>query len=209
VVSGGHTSLVLLDESGTFSTVGATVDDAAGEAFDKVARFLGLPYPGGPEIDRLARGGDPKAIPFPRAMMHDGTFDFSLSGLKTAVVRELRRREAAGEEVVLTDVAASFQEALVEPQVAKTVAAARAYGVETVVLAGGVAANSRLRSAMGEACDEARLRLLVPAPGLCTDNGAMIAAAGYNRLAAGQRSALDVAADPNLGLGTVPRGGVR
>ena len=204
VVSGGHTSIVLLGADGSFTTLGATVDDAAGEAFDKVARFLGLPYPGGPEIDRLAQEGDPAAIRFPRAMLHDGTYDFSLSGLKTAVVRELRRRDAAGTEVWLPDVAASFTEALVEVQVTKTVAAAVAHDVPTVALVGGVASNSRLRAAMAAACARAGLRLLAPSPVLCTDNGAMIAAAGYNRLAAGERTALDVAADPNLGLGTVP-----
>jgi len=204
IVSGGHTSLILLKEDGTFVTVGATLDDAAGEAFDKVARFLGLPYPGGPEIDRLAISGDPGAIAFPRALLHDGSYDFSLSGLKTAVVRELRRREVKGEEVDLADVAASFQEALVEVSVRKTVSAARAYGVEQVTVVGGVAANSRLRAAMAEACTTAGLRLLIPPPGLCTDNGAMIAAAGWNRLAAGERSPLDLAADPGLGLAAVP-----
>jgi N6-L-threonylcarbamoyladenine synthase len=201
VVSGGHTSLVLLDEQGAFTTVGATIDDAAGEAFDKIARFLGLPYPGGPEIDRLARAGDPAAIAFPRALLGAG-YDFSLSGLKTAVIRELRRRDAAGEEISLPDVAASFQEAVVDVQVRKTLAAAEAFGVEQVAVVGGVAANSRLRAAMGEACERARLRLMIPSPALCTDNGAMIAAAGYNRLAAGERSALDVSADPNLGMGS-------
>jgi N6-L-threonylcarbamoyladenine synthase len=204
VVSGGHTSIVLLDERGAFSTVGETVDDAAGEAFDKVARFLGLPYPGGPEIDRLAAEGNRDAIAFPRPMLHDPSYDVSLSGLKTAVVRELRRREAAGTQVWLPDVAASFQEALVEVQVRKTVAAALAHQVERVALVGGVAANTRLREAMGEACEKAGLRLLVPSPALCTDNGAMIAAAGSHRLAAGERSPLDIAADPNLGLGAVP-----
>jgi len=204
IVSGGHTSLILLKEDGTFVTVGATLDDAAGEAFDKVARFLGLPYPGGPEIDRLAISGDPGAIAFPRALLHDGSYDFSLSGLKTAVVRELRRREVKGEEVDLADVAASFQEALVEVSVRKTVAAARAHGVDQVTVVGGVAANSRLRAAMAEACTTAGLRLLIPPPGLCTDNGAMIAAAGWNRLAAGERSPLDLAADPGLGLAAVP-----
>jgi N6-L-threonylcarbamoyladenine synthase len=118
IVSGGHTSLVLLDAEGQFTTVGATIDDAAGEAFDKIARFLGLPYPGGPEIDRLSSGGDPRAIEFPRAMLHDGTLDFSMSGLKTAVIRELRRRDAAGEEIVPADVAASFTEAIVDVLVA-------------------------------------------------------------------------------------------
>ena len=200
IVSGGHTSLVLLGKDGTFSTLGATIDDAAGEAFDKVARFIGLPYPGGPEIDALAKTGNPAAIRFPRAMANDGTFDFSLSGLKTAVVRELRRREAVGEDINFADVAASFQEAVVDVQVAKTLAAAEAHDVGTVTIVGGVAANSRLRERMAAACAESDRRLLAPSPGLCTDNGAMIAAAGWNRLAAGQRSSLSIEANPNLPL---------
>ncbi|CAN5204210.1 tRNA (adenosine(37)-N6)-threonylcarbamoyltransferase complex transferase subunit TsaD [soil metagenome] len=198
VVSGGHTSLVLLDEQRRFTTLGATIDDAAGEAFDKVARFLGLPYPGGPQIDRLARDGDPGAIAFPRALA-DG-YDFSLSGLKTAVIRELRRRQEAGEPVHVPDVAASFQEAVVDVAVRKTVAAARGRGVEQVLVAGGVAANSRLRARMAQACERAGLRLLAPSPMLCTDNGAMIAAAGSNRLLDGERTPLDVRADPGLSL---------
>jgi N6-L-threonylcarbamoyladenine synthase len=200
IVSGGHTSLVLGDEGGRFTTLGATLDDAAGEAFDKIARFIGLPYPGGPEIDRLARQGDPHAVSFPRALLHDGTFDFSLSGLKTAVIRELRRRQANGEEIPLADIAASFQEALVEVAVRKTVAAAAEHSVEQVLLAGGVAANSRLREAMADACERAKLRLMAPTPALCTDNGAMIAAAGWNRLIKGERSASDLAADSSLAL---------
>ena len=200
IVSGGHTSLVLGDSDGRFTTLGATLDDAAGEAFDKIARFMGLPYPGGPEIDRLARSGNPRAIAFPRALLHDSTYDFSLSGLKTAVIRELRRRQAAGEEIPLADVAASFQEALVDVGVRKTVAAASEHSVEQVLLAGGVAANSWLRQRMADACDAAGLRLLAPTPALCTDNGAMIAAAGWNRLVKGERSQLDLRADPNLAL---------
>lgn len=205
IVSGGHTSLVLLDEDGAFRSVGATIDDAAGEAFDKVGRFLGLPYPGGPEIDRLAASGDPNAIPFPRALQGDG-YDFSFSGLKTAVVRELRRRQAAGVAIDLADVAASFQEAVVDVQVDKTLRAARDLGVEQVTVVGGVAANSRLRARMEEACSREGLRLLLPSPALCTDNGAMIAAAGSNRLAAGQRTPLDAAADPNLPFDPLPIG---
>jgi N6-L-threonylcarbamoyladenine synthase len=200
VVSGGHTSLVLLDDEGVFTTLGATVDDAAGEAFDKIARFLGLGYPGGPEIDRMARDGDPEAIAFPRPLMGQQGYDFSLSGLKTAVVRELRRRQSAGEPISVPDVAASFQEAIVDVQVDKTLAAARERGVDQVTVVGGVAANSRLRARMADACDKAGLRLLSPSPALCTDNGAMIAAAGWNRLVAGERSGLDIGADPNLGF---------
>jgi N6-L-threonylcarbamoyladenine synthase len=200
IVSGGHTSLVLGDADGRFRTLGATLDDAAGEAFDKIARFIGLPYPGGPEIDRLAQSGDPDAVEFPRALLHDGSYDFSMSGLKTAVIRELRRRQARGEQIPLPDIAASFQEALVEVGVRKTVAAAEEHGVEQVLLAGGVAANSRLREFMAEACEKAGLRLLAPTPALCTDNGAMIAAAGWNRLIRGERSPLDLQADPGLTL---------
>lgn len=200
IVSGGHTSLVLGDTDGRFRTLGATLDDAAGEAFDKIARFIGLPYPGGPEIDRLAQSGDPDAVGFPRALLHDGSYDFSMSGLKTAVIRELRRRQARGEQIPLPDIAASFQEALVEVGVRKTVAAAEEHGVEQVLLAGGVAANSRLREYMAEACEKAGLRLLAPTPALCTDNGAMIAAAGWNRLIRGERSPLDLQADPGLTL---------
>ena len=202
IVSGGHTSLALLGAEGRFSTIGATIDDAAGEAFDKIARFLGLPYPGGPEIDRLAREGDPCAMAFPRPM--PATLDFSFSGLKTAVIRELRRREAGGEPIRLPDVAASFQEAVVDVTVQKTLAAARAHDVGHVTVVGGVAANSRLRERMVDACGREGLRLLLPAPALCTDNGAMIAAAGANRLLAGERSSLDIDADPNLPLEALP-----
>ncbi|WP_370326901.1 tRNA (adenosine(37)-N6)-threonylcarbamoyltransferase complex transferase subunit TsaD [Euzebya sp.] len=205
IVSGGHTSLVRLDASGTFSTIGATIDDAAGEAFDKVARFLGLPYPGGPEIDQLSRTGDPTAIAFPRAMLGDGTYDFSMSGLKTAVIRELRRRDAADEEIVLSDVAASFTEAIVDVLVAKTLDAAAAEDIGTVTLVGGVAANTRLREAMTDGCARTGRRLLLPQPVLCTDNGAMIAAAGFNRLVAGQRTPLDLDADPGLGFSPLAR----
>jgi N6-L-threonylcarbamoyladenine synthase len=199
VVSGGHTSILRIAEDGAFSTLGATIDDAAGEAYDKIARFMGLPYPGGPEIDRLAVDGDPTAIRFPRALPGD-SYDFSLSGLKTAVVRELRRREAAGEPIHLPDVAASFQEAVVDVQVRKVLRAAEEHDVGTITVVGGVAANSRLRERMTSACAKAGLRLLVPSPVLCTDNGAMIAAAGWNRLVGGERTDLAVGADPNLSL---------
>ena len=215
VVSGGHTSLVVWeghdpDEgeegpgtgafAGGFRQLGATIDDAAGEAFDKIARFIGLGYPGGPEIDRLGREGDPHAIDFPRAMSNDGTYDFSLSGLKTAVIRYLREQEEAGIEPDLADVAASFQEAIVDVQIEKSMAAAREQGIERVVIAGGVAANSRLRERMAEVCDDNGLRLLVPSIPLCTDNGAMVAAAGANLYAKGITSPLDLPADPNLRL---------
>jgi len=207
VVSGGHTSLVVMEEAPAgdgqmpgFRQLGSTIDDAAGEAFDKIARFLGLGYPGGPEIDRIAREGNPKAFDFPRALRRDGSYDFSLSGLKTAVIRQLRKMEAAGEEPVIADVAASFQEAIVDVQLEKSLAAAAAEGVGSVVIAGGVAANSRLRERMQQACDDNGLRLLAPHVRLCTDNGAMVAASGANLLAAGHRAPLDLAADPNLSL---------
>lgn len=210
IVSGGHTSIVRIDRDGRFTQLGATLDDAAGEAFDKIARFLGLGYPGGPVIDRLAQEGDAGAHDYPRPMLHADGYDVSLSGLKTAVVRDLRRLEAAGEQVVLSDVAASFQEAIVDVLVARTVAAATTTGVATVVLAGGVAANSRLRERMAAACAEVDVRLLVPAVRLCTDNGAMVAAAGANRLLEGRTSPLDLVADPGLGLAEptlLPAGG--
>ncbi len=209
VVSGGHTSLVVMEPptgdstQPAFRQLGSTIDDAAGEAFDKIARFLGLGYPGGPEIDRLATRGNPKAFAFPRPMTGDGTYNFSLSGLKTAVIRELRRMEAAGEEPDLADVAASFQEAIVDVQLEKTLAAAKSEGIETVVIAGGVAANSRLRERMLGACDDQGLRLLAPHVQLCTDNGAMVAASGANLLHAGVFASLDLAADPNLPLADV------
>jgi N6-L-threonylcarbamoyladenine synthase len=198
IVSGGHTSIVALGEDGVFRQLGTTIDDAAGEAFDKIARFLGLGFPGGPEIDRLARDGDPTAFAFPRAMRHEPGYDLSLSGLKTAVVRELRRLEAAGEEPDLADVAASFQEAIVDVQVEKTLRAAADEGIDQVLLAGGVAANSRLRERFASACGSNGQRLLVPSIPLCTDNGAMVAASGSNLLAAGTVAGLDLAVDPNL-----------
>jgi N6-L-threonylcarbamoyladenine synthase len=200
IVSGGHTSIVRLDADGTFTQLGSTLDDAAGEAFDKIARFLGLGYPGGPLIDKLAREGDATAFAYPRPMLNRPGYDMSLSGLKTAVVRDLRRLEAGGHEVVLPDVAASFQEAVVDVLVARTVAAAVSSDIDTVVMAGGVAANSRLRERMATACAEVGVHLIVPAIRLCTDNGAMVAASGSNLLAAGLGSPLDLAADPGLGL---------
>ncbi|HEV2811545.1 MAG TPA: tRNA (adenosine(37)-N6)-threonylcarbamoyltransferase complex transferase subunit TsaD [Acidimicrobiales bacterium] len=195
LVSGGHTMLVSMEAHGRYRVLGSTVDDAAGEAFDKVARFLGLGYPGGPAIDRLAITGDPAAVKFPRAMLGRG-FDFSFSGLKTAVVTFVR----AHPEVAVEDVAASFQQAVVDVLVAKTRAAARETGARTVCLGGGVAANSALREQVLDACAEDGLNGFLPSRSMCTDNAAMVAAAGWWRLQSDGPTALDVGAEPNLGL---------
>lgn len=202
IVSGGHTSIVALEADGAMRELGATLDDAAGEAFDKIARYLGLGFPGGPAIDRAAREGRRDAHAFPRPMLAGPGYDLSLSGLKSAVVRELDRLDAAGTPVHLPDVAASFQEAIVDVQVAKTMRAAADLGAPTVMLAGGVAANSRLRARFDEACRAAGVRLVVPSPRLCTDNGAMVAASGSNLLAAGRVDDLAMEVDPGLPLGS-------
>jgi N6-L-threonylcarbamoyladenine synthase len=200
VVSGGHTSIIALDSDGAMRELGATLDDAAGEAFDKIARYLGLGFPGGPAIDRAAREGRRDAHAFPRPMRDAPGYDLSLSGLKTAVVRELDRLDAAGTPVHLPDVAASFQEAIVDVQVARTMQAVVDLGAPTVLLAGGVAANSRLRERFDEACRAAGVRLVVPSPRLCTDNGAMVAASGANLLALGRVDDLALEVDPSLAL---------
>jgi N6-L-threonylcarbamoyladenine synthase len=200
IVSGGHTMLVHMPEAHRYEVMGQTVDDAAGEAFDKIARFLGLGFPGGPALDRLAREGNPDAVRFPRAMAGSGDFDFSLSGLKTAVIRHVRAERGAGREPSLPDLAASFQEAVVDVQVQKTIAAAKERGVDTVLLGGGVVANTRLRERMRENAEREGLRVHYPPLELCTDNAAMIAAAGAFRLARGERDPLDVSAEPGLAL---------
>ena len=199
LVSGGHTMLVYVPSPFTYELLGQTLDDAAGEAFDKVARFLGLGFPGGPALDRLATSGDRGAIRFPRAATERG-YDFSLSGLKTAVVRYVRAERNQGRESPAEDLAASFQEAVVEVQVDKTLAAARDKGARTIALGGGVVANTRLRQLMSERAAAEGLRLLIPPPELCTDNAAMIACAGYYRLARGDRTDLSVGAFPSLPL---------
>jgi N6-L-threonylcarbamoyladenine synthase len=196
LVSGGHSSLLLVPKVGgqEVTELGATVDDAAGEAYDKVARLLGMPFPGGPPMDRAARDGDPAAIDFPRAMREDG-YRFSFAGLKTAVARWVE----AHDEIPVADVAASFQEAVADVLTLKTVRAAREHGVDHVIIGGGVAANSRLRALAQQRCEAAGLLLRVPRPGLCTDNGAMVAALGAQLVAGGAPpSGLGIPADSAL-----------
>ncbi len=200
LVSGGHSSLLLVpDVTRSVEPLGATIDDAAGEAYDKVARVLGMPFPGGPPIDRAAVSGDPAAIRFPRAKYHDGTLDFSFAGLKTAVARWVEAREDAGSPVPVADVAASFQEAVADVLTRKAVAACRQHGVSDLVIGGGVAANSRLRALAAARCEQAGIRLRVPRPGLCTDNGAMVAALGAQLVSGGRPpSSLGLPADSSL-----------
>ncbi|HYN74863.1 MAG TPA: tRNA (adenosine(37)-N6)-threonylcarbamoyltransferase complex transferase subunit TsaD [Candidatus Limnocylindria bacterium] len=205
LVSGGHSSLLLVrDVTGEIEPLGRTLDDAAGEAFDKVARLLGLPFPGGPHVDREAREGDPTAIAFPRGLMAPKdqvahAYDVSFSGLKTAVARWVEQAVRDGRHVSVPDVAASFQEAVVDVLVTKTVAAALDEGIEHVVIGGGVAANSRLRAVAEDRCGAAGLRLRVPRPGLCTDNGAMVAALGAELVRRGlPPSRLDHATDSSM-----------
>ena len=197
LVSGGHTMLILMEDRLRFRLLGETVDDAAGEAFDKVARFLGLGYPGGPAVDRLAARGDPDAIAFPRPMLDDG-WNFSFSGLKTAVINHVRRHPDADP----ADVAASFQEAVADVLVTKARRAAADCGARGLCLAGGVAANSRLRELVLDAGMADGLGAYLPSPAMCTDNAAMVAAAGWWRLRADGPSPLDAGADPSLRLPT-------
>ncbi|MEQ8842431.1 MAG: tRNA (adenosine(37)-N6)-threonylcarbamoyltransferase complex transferase subunit TsaD [Acidimicrobiales bacterium] len=195
LVSGGHTMLILMEDHLRYRVLGSTLDDAAGEAFDKVARFMELGYPGGPIIDRLSADGDPEAIAFPRAMVNDG-WNFSFSGLKTAVVNHVRKHP----DVAVEDVAASFQEAVADVLVTKAVRAAREHGAKGLCLAGGVAANSRLREKMAAAAEREGVRAFLPSRAMCTDNAAMVAAAGWWRLRADGPSRLDTGADPSLRL---------
>jgi N6-L-threonylcarbamoyladenine synthase len=205
LVSGGHSSLLLVEDvTSSVVPLGATIDDAAGEAFDKVARVLGLPFPGGPHIDREARAGDPAYVDFPRGLtgardMREHRYDFSFSGLKTAVARWVEARERAGEAVPVPDVAAAFQEAVVDVLTRKAVLACAERGIDDLLIGGGVAANSRLRAVAQVRCDEAGVRLRVPRPGLCTDNGAMVAALGAELAVRGAPpSSLDLPADSSL-----------
>jgi N6-L-threonylcarbamoyladenine synthase len=199
LVSGGHTLLVHMEDHGRYRLLGSTIDDAAGEAFDKVARFLGLGYPGGPLIDKLAATGDPGAIAFPRGMIDrddERRHDFSFSGLKTAVVNHVRKNP----DVATADVAASFQEAVVDVLVTKARRAAQEVGAAGLCLGGGVAANSQLRERLVDACKDDGIRPFVPSLAMCTDNAAMIAAAGWWRLRSDGPSPMDTGATPNLRL---------
>ncbi|CAH0308667.1 tRNA N6-adenosine threonylcarbamoyltransferase [Peribacillus sp. Bi96] len=198
VVSGGHTELVLLEEPGCFKVIGETRDDAAGEAYDKVARTLGLPYPGGPHIDRLAQEGSP-SLKLPRAWLDD-SYDFSFSGLKSAVINTLHNAEQRGEIIEPKDLAASFQASVIEVLVTKTVKAAKEYNVKQVLLAGGVAANKGLREALTEAFKVMPMDISIPPLYLCTDNAAMIGAAGSVMFEKGKRSGLDLNGNPGLDI---------
>ena len=195
LVSGGHTLLVAMEGHGRYRMLGSTIDDAAGEAFDKVARYLGLGYPGGPAVDRLSMVGDPTAIRFPRAMRDEG-FDFSFSGVKTSVVNYVRKHP----DVSTADVCASFQEAVVDVLITKARRAAQEVGAKGLCLGGGVAANSQLRERFLDACVQDGLHGFLPSRSMCTDNAAMVAAAGWWRLQSDGPTALDAGADPNLAL---------
>ncbi|WP_101844962.1 tRNA (adenosine(37)-N6)-threonylcarbamoyltransferase complex transferase subunit TsaD [Halobacillus sp. Marseille-P3879] len=199
VVSGGHTELIIMDEHGSFEVIGETRDDAAGEAYDKVARTLKLPYPGGPQIDKLAQQGE-VSIDFPRAWLEEDSFDFSFSGLKSAVINKMHNAKQKNEDLPPQDVAASFQASVVDVLSTKTFRAAEAYGVKQVIVAGGVAANSGLRKALEQKFEAVDCELLIPPLHLCTDNAAMIAAAGAVAYQQGHRAGYDLNANPGLNL---------
>ena len=201
IISGGHTHLVIVKDYGSFEILGRTRDDAAGEAFDKVARAIGLGYPGGPKIDKLAKEGNPHAIDFPRAHMEDAPYDFSFSGVKSAVLNHLNKCRMTGEPIVEADIAASFQQAVVDVLVDNAIRAAKDYHMDRLAIAGGVASNGALRTAMEAACEKEGIRFYRPSPIFCTDNAAMIGVAGYYEYLAGTRSGLDLNAVPNLKLG--------
>lgn len=201
VVSGGHTHLVRVADYGQYEILGKTRDDAAGEAFDKVARAIGLGYPGGPKIEKISHEGNPEAIAFPRAKVADGVYDFSFSGLKSAVLNYLNGAKMKGEEINQADVAASFQKSVTDVLVEHAMHAIDEYQMDKFAIAGGVASNGTLRKAMEEACAEKGVKFYHPSPILCTDNAAMIGAAGYYDYLAGKRAGMDLNAVPNLKLG--------
>jgi len=201
VVSGGHTHLVMVEDYGKYEIIGRTRDDAAGEAFDKVARAVGLGYPGGPKIDKLAKEGNPYAIEFPRAHVEDAPYDFSFSGIKSAVLNYLNSCEMKGEEVNRADLVASFQNAVVEALVTRAMKLVDEMKLKKLAVAGGVASNSALRDALQKACDDRDVKFYSPSPKLCTDNAAMIGAAGYYEYINGVRHGYDLNAVPNLKLG--------
>ena len=201
IVSGGPPHLVIVKDYGEFEIIGRTRDDAAGEAFDKVARAVGLGYPGGPKVDRAAKEGNPHAVEFPRGKIDGSPYDFTFSGLKSAVLNYINHAKMTGEEIYVPDLAASFQNSVVDSLVSRTVAAAKEYGYRKVAIAGGVASNSALRAAMEEACRRRNLRCYYPSPILCTDNAAMIGAAAYYEYRKGNLAGWDLNAVPNLKLG--------
>ena len=201
IVSGGHTHLVIVKDYGEFEILGRTRDDAAGEAFDKVARAIGLGYPGGPKIDKLSKEGNPEAISFPRAKIENCPYDFSFSGVKSAVLNYLNSAQMKGEEINRADIAASFQKAVVDVLVEHTILAAKDHNMNKIAIAGGVASNGTLRKAMKEACDKNGFAFYHPSPIFCTDNGAMIGAAAYYEYKKGTRHGWDLNAMPNLRLG--------
>lgn len=201
VASGGHSHLVIVRDYGEYEIIGRTRDDAAGEAFDKVARAIGLGYPGGPKIDRLAKEGNPDAVSFPRARVDESEYDFSFSGLKSAVLNYLNSCKMKGETVNTADVAASFQKAVTDVLVEHSLRAVKAYGYDKFAIAGGVASNSSLRAAFEEECEKRNIRFYHPSPIFCTDNAAMIGTAGYYEYCRGVRSGYDLNAVPNLKLG--------
>ena len=201
VVSGGHTHLVKVNDYGEYEIVGRTRDDAAGEAFDKVARAIGLGYPGGPKIDKLAKEGNPDAIEFPRAHVDDAPYDFSFSGIKSAVLNYINSANMQGKEINRADVAASFQNAVVDALVSRAVRLAKECGMDKLAIAGGVASNSALRAAIQEECTKNNISFYSPSPVLCTDNAAMIGAAAYYEYIKGIRHGYDLNAIPNLKLG--------
>ncbi len=201
VVSGGHTHLVVVKDYGEFEILGRTRDDAAGEAFDKVARAIGLGYPGGPKIDKLSKQGNAYAMDFPKAKVADAPYDFSFSGVKSAVLNHLNKCKMMGEPVVEADIAASFQRCVVEVLVEHAIVAARDYHISKLAIAGGVASNQTLRNAMEQACEKNGIQFYHPSPIFCTDNAAMIGVAGYYEYIKGTRHGWDLNAVPNLKLG--------